>query len=217
MASGSNPFNSRQLRPGAIDYIFPPGDSLDALLQRLRDHRWRGQIVGPHGTGKSTLLHGLLPRLRALGWTIVLGSFQGGDQHWKILTAKDEAAVSPGTRRERKSALKQAKIVIIDGFEQLSPMARSHWKWYCRWTRRGLIVTAHRSVGLPEAARTALTPPQAIEIVNRLAGETARGFSESEIIEAFKAHRGNMRETLFTLYDAYESRRAHSRTTSSQN
>ena len=54
-AAKSNPFSTRFIRPGAIEYLFAPGQTADSLIDRLRHNQWRGQIIGPHGSGKSTL------------------------------------------------------------------------------------------------------------------------------------------------------------------
>ncbi len=64
-AAQSNPFSTRFVRPGALAYRFPPGESAATLVERLAASGWRGQIVGPHGSGKSTLVAALgetLPR-----------------------------------------------------------------------------------------------------------------------------------------------------------
>src|SRR5579859_6457327 len=60
----SNPFSTRCVRPGAIPFRFPPGESAATMVDRLERQGWWGQIVGPHGSGKSTLLAALLPELR---------------------------------------------------------------------------------------------------------------------------------------------------------
>ena len=61
-----NPFATRFVRPGAIPYRFANG-----LVGRdrasLRQHDWRGEIVGPHGSGKSTLVQTLIPPLKEAG------------------------------------------------------------------------------------------------------------------------------------------------------
>jgi hypothetical protein len=54
-APASNPFATRFTRPGAIEFIFPAGESLATLVARLRACDWRGQITGPHGSGKAPL------------------------------------------------------------------------------------------------------------------------------------------------------------------
>lgn len=35
-----NPFASRNIRPGAQAYLFPPGVSPESLIEKLAAHRW---------------------------------------------------------------------------------------------------------------------------------------------------------------------------------
>ena len=48
---GPNPFCSRFVRPGALEYLFPDGWSAARLAARLAENGWRGQIVGRPGRG----------------------------------------------------------------------------------------------------------------------------------------------------------------------
>ncbi len=193
--TASNPFTSARIRPGEIDYIFASGQCVDRLVERLAHNRWRGQIVGPHGTGKSTLVQSLVRRLQAAGCEVTLGAFQGGRERWTTLPPAADESAGPARR-----------IVVIDGFEQLSAPARAMWKLRCRLSGRGLIVTAHQSVGLPELWRTSVSPLLAQEIVARIAGEFAPRISASEIDGTLQASGGNMRDALFMLYDTMERR-----------
>ena len=59
-----NPFSSRHVRPGATSYRFPPGESVEAILARLEEQQWRGEIVGPHGSGILYVNSHTLPRLK---------------------------------------------------------------------------------------------------------------------------------------------------------
>ena len=65
--TAGNPFSTRHVRPGAIEYLFPPGHGIEQLVRRLAQSDWTGQIVGPHGSGKSTLLASLRAALRDAG------------------------------------------------------------------------------------------------------------------------------------------------------
>ena len=187
----SNPFNSRQISPGAIDYIFPAGESLGTLLKTLRNN-WRGQIIGPHGTGKSTLLKALVPELCALGTEVRWGTFQGGRQQWKFLP-------------NGKSADVPSRIVVIDGFEQLNPLARWRWLAGTYVLRQGLVITTHQPVRLPLLHQTHVTPELAQQIATELAGELAHEVQAEVVAELLTKHEGNMRDTLFALYDLFES------------
>src|SRR5437764_10280820 len=101
----SNPFATRFIRPGAIPFLFLDGDSAEAIIERLKANHWRGQIVGEHGSGKSTLVATLIPLLEQAGRNIVL------------------IKIGPGERRLPeigKSSLLPTTDLIVDGYEQLS-------------------------------------------------------------------------------------------------
>src|SRR5688572_22171912 len=74
----TNPFASHRVCPGAVAFVFRPGESAAQLVERLRASDWFGQVIGPHGTGKSTLLAALSPALRAAGRDVSVVRFQGG-------------------------------------------------------------------------------------------------------------------------------------------
>ncbi len=57
--ASDNPFCTRWVRPGAIPFLFPPGENAEELADRLRQAGWWGEITGPHGSGKSALLAAL--------------------------------------------------------------------------------------------------------------------------------------------------------------
>ncbi len=71
----SNPFATRHTRPEAREYLFPPDANADSLIARLSASAWWGQITGPHGSGKSTLVQTLLPRLQAAGRAVDFYAF----------------------------------------------------------------------------------------------------------------------------------------------
>src|SRR5258707_1037455 len=66
-SAASNPFSTRFVRPGAIPYQFPERVTADSLVEQLRSQNCRGAIIGPHGTGKSTLLATLIPAIENAG------------------------------------------------------------------------------------------------------------------------------------------------------
>ena len=191
-----NPFATRWTRPGALAYRFAGGDSAAALVERLRANNWWGEIIGPHGAGKSTLLATLLPALRDAGRTPLLQSLHDGQRRLprELLTA------SPWT---------PATQVIVDGYEQLSRLSRARLKRRCRRAGCGLLVTAHGPVGLPRLVQVEPDLATVAEIVDDLQARTPGVISRAEVAERFAAHAGNIRDTLFDLYDLYEQRRRY--------
>ena len=66
----SNPFCAARLRPGTIGFVFERGEGVEQLVDALEANAWQGQITGPHGTGKSTLLAALTTAIEARGRTV---------------------------------------------------------------------------------------------------------------------------------------------------
>src|SRR5438067_315727 len=103
------------------------------ILSRLESLNYRAAIVGPHGTGKTTLTEDLMPHLESLGFRCRLIWLNEGSRaiDWRELTE-----------------LTPADIVLLDGAEQLSP---TKWWLFRRRTRRagGLVITTHLPGRLP--------------------------------------------------------------------
>jgi hypothetical protein len=104
----SNPFSSRYLEPGAIPFCFRDKQTLEVLAQRFGKWQHRGHssslrlaIVGPHGSGKSTLMSHLSRRLDCP--LVVLHSSMS---KWN------------GLKLVMQSARKQ-RVFLVDGYEQL--------------------------------------------------------------------------------------------------
>ncbi len=199
----SNPFSTRFTRPGAIPFCFAAAGAVDAwtdgdqprldqLVSRLRAENWRGQIVGPHGSGKTTLVHSLLPRLEAAG------------RRPHLITLRDGQRGVP--RRSWPSRpLVSRDLVLIDGYEQLSWLGRLAVWLRCLRSGAGLLVTTHRPVRLPEIYRTGTNLPLAEHLARRLLAGNPR-LEPGAVASAYEAARGDLRETWFRLYDLYESR-----------
>lgn len=187
-----NPFNTSRVRPGAIGYRFPPGESVAELIDRLRAQRWRGQIVGSHGSGKSTLLAALRPALEAAGRRTMLVTLTAG-QRW-LPQSVARARLGP------------AGLLIVDGYERLARPARWLANFCCRTRGWGLLVTAHNDVGLPMLAVANPDLPTAQAIVRDLVAGYNGTIGDDDVEAAWRRRDGNLRETLFDLYDLYAER-----------
>ena len=186
-----NPFCSRRIRPGAIPFFFPEGVDADVLVERLRESQWSGQIIGPHGTGKSTLLAALLPALVKAGRKLV------------HLELPDGTRQLPLSAKELDGLDADAQLAI-DGYEQLTYWARRRLKNRSKTQGFGLLIIAHAPDDLPELYRTEGSLAVAQQIVAELLRETPVKISETLVEERFRKHNGNLREMLFSLYDIYE-------------
>ena len=188
----SNPFSTRFVRPGAVEFIFPREDDAQRMVERLSKAAWQGEILGPHGSGKSALLATLIPAIRRAGKRPLLVELHDGQRRLPI-----DMAHLP-LERERA-------IIIIDGYEQLGWWSRLRLRRFCRRQRIGLLITTHRSMGFPDLLCTHTTPKLAQQIVARLlADKSRREPAFADIQAAFDRHGGDIREMLFELYDHYE-------------
>jgi hypothetical protein len=191
--ASDNPFSTRRTRPGAIPFLFPPGQNAETLIDRLREAGWWGEIVGRHGSGKSTLLAALTTAIERAGQRTVLLTLHDGQRRLPLDLKRD-------------GRLRPPLVLIVDGYEQLSRWRRLLLKRFCRRQGIGLLVTAHESMGLPPLCQTAVTLDLAEQIVRQLLGDQPSPFIPVEVSQSLSRRGGNLRETLFDLYDLYEQR-----------
>jgi hypothetical protein len=178
------------VRPGALPYLFPPGLDAELLLERLRDNRWWGQIVGPHGSGKSTLLATLLPHAQRAGKTPLLIALHDGHRSLPC------PAWSGGDGD---------RLLVVDGYEQLSAWQRFWIRRRCRRHGHGLLATAHTDLGLPELFQTAVSGPAAVQIVKTFTRGYVTNVIPEDVVARLAIRGGNLREALFDLYDVHEA------------
>ncbi len=208
-ASTDNPFATRFVRPGAQTFLFPDGETVDGVVDRLREHDWWGEIVGPHGVGKSTLLSTLIPHLRDAGRHLILVTLRDGQRRLPSQPIA-EIAQQPDT------------LLVVDGYEQLGAIRRWRLTRRCRRLGCGLLVTAHGPVGLPPLYQ--VTPSLDVvqrvvqRIIQRDVGSLPPGHSSTpsipittaDVEACYTKRAGDIRETLFDLYNLYERRRRQS-------
>jgi len=195
-----NPFATRYTRPGAIPFVFSPGLSAAALVDRLRGAGWWGQIVGPHGSGKSALLAALETALSQAGRRVL---------HIELHDGQNRLPIHLGDALRHEPF----DLIVSDGYEQLSRFRRYRLRTFCLNHGLGLVATSHTSVRLPELYRTVVHVDLAWQIVARLLGDLSPVIAPDEVAERFSHHGGNMREVLMDLYDLYEDRRSHEAST----
>jgi hypothetical protein len=209
-----NPFATCWIKPGAIPFRFDENQSAESLVVNLASHSWQGAIIGPHGSGKSTLLESLKPALRTARCRI-LSTKTRYDQRrlpsefWNQLheaTARlkcDWPCASAATL----PADNMRVLAVIDGFEQLAWLERTRIQRFCRRHGIGLLVTSHRSLGLPTLIR--LSPDRTIidRLVADLCEEVSTGVTAADVAESHACHGSNVREIFFDLYNRHERRR----------
>jgi hypothetical protein len=172
-----NPFATRHTRPGALPPLDEHGDPLDiaALADRCLVLP-AAAIEGPHGHGKTTLIARIVEHLGERGVPVEVVRMRSAADGGRVLLAV--VRVGRGT------------LVCIDGWERLGRMAAAVVRLAARCRSVRLLVTAHRSTGLP---------------VERLPDHGGR-IAAADVAAAFARHRGNLRESLYDLYDRFERR-----------
>jgi hypothetical protein len=204
MRARDNPFaTDRVLR---IRYELPDGD-WPGLLARLDRLDYRAAIVGPHGTGKTTLLEDVQERLHAAGVPVVSLRLDAEHQNF-----------ARGTLEECFATVTQEHVICLDGAEQLTPFA---WSSFKRRTlvARGLLITSHRTGMLPTLITCTTNPDLFEQIVARLLpASPPDGTSPASPLtlptpdtpptpptprDLFLKHDGNLRDALREMYDWY--------------
>lgn len=240
----TNPFATRFFTPGAIPFYFGTV-SIDSLVEQIvqGDSSSRTEessqsevvsnqnrsghcfaIVGPHGTGKSTLLAQLEQALLEIQPTSRCGSL--------FLNT-----TTPSRERIVRSLqlLRANSICLIDGFEQIPKWGQSLCAWTAKNLRRKLIVTSHV---LPNGFAALWNTRMSEEIERYVIGHLLRAdrFTEQvpfvtncdsstndaantqfrDLIEVLlhsqewrssrAKHRENLRESLFDMYDWWGNR-----------
>lgn len=177
LAAHDNPFRSERL--DALAYRYAPGLDGAALLARLEALGHRAAIVGPEGSGKTTLSRALE---RSLAERF---------QIWRITQRRGQRGLA-----RRLPRLRQDDFVILDGAEQLA--SASFWR--LRWQTRaagGLLVLSHR----PERLPTLVTTETSQALLESLVAELTPALACAP--DALARHGGNIRNALRALYDVY--------------
>lgn len=238
-----NPFSTCCVRPGALAYVFElpsatateandiagnsrfaNGEFRRAVINRICDRltaAGSGCIVGPHGSGKSTLIEDLLPTLRSRFAQLdrvklcappadpvtrlprLLGRPLIVRRHHRQASATVSASLSdrgPGS------------LLVIDGIEQLNGWGRRRILRQAARRRSAVLATSHRRLpGLPVIFRTRLFP----ELITHLTGELLYDASPAirravtdELASRDLTKLENLREFWFELYDVAESSRS---------
>jgi len=184
---GENPFRSSCI--DAIPYHACDHDAAAVIAKWKADGR-RGAIVGPHGSGKSTLMREVAAALEAAGEHVVRRTLR-----------QDQPSPSWRELRDELARATPDGVVIFDGADALS---RLMWMRYRHRSRRagGLIITTHRAGLLPTLVTTRTSP----ELVDVLLQHLLPHASVAVHVDAharLDVHHGNVREVWRDLYDRF--------------
>ena len=196
-----NPFATRFTKPGRIPYLFAHDTCLAKVVENLKSLGFRGQVIGPHGSGKSTFLHSIIHEMRKLSVDVRFVRIEpkSKEARWKnVSSSQTPSDISFNGYRGAKM-----RVLIIDGFEQLALLQR---RLAIGWTRKnkvGLVVTAHRNVGLKTVLKTRNDLSTLERVVEWLQKHNNNRMPSELIKTSFEAADQNIRETLFLLYDRF--------------
>lgn len=160
------------------------------LMGRLETLNYRAAIVGPHGSGKTTLMERIGQRLQEKGFSVV-----------PLFMNNDDGSRLPAKWRDAIMSCSSEEIILADGYDHLSLVGRSFVRRHSR-KACGLIVTSHKRSVLMTLIRTRTTWQLLENLVEHLLKDSGWEFpSRSCIQDLFRRHRGNLREALRELYD----------------
>jgi hypothetical protein len=188
---GRNPF---AVQPGRLSFHFNNGETISNLVRQLELHEWRGEIVGPPGSGKTTLVHTMLPALQESGRDPRILHVRAGESRLPIV----------GSDLQTWNKTTQ---IIVDGYEQLGNWTRTLLTRICRNQRCGLLRVSQQPSEEPLLYRTATSLEVAHVLVRDLQANEETRVSEEEVAISYERHGGNLREVFRELHDSYERRR----------
>ena len=194
-----NPFRSANIRPQPerflthADAAWNP-DQLDRLVREMHVRR-HCQIVGPHGSGKSTLVAELVQHLRQQPLSVDIITWNGRSrwQNWRRLF------------RWHLSRHRRNQLFIIDGFEQLPWSVRSGTRLRWAGSPAMILVTSHHDAGFFELYRSEVDFQLVQRVVENLLVREGCPWrpSVARLQQLVDQHQANVRELLFALHEDY--------------
>ncbi|MFO0612135.1 MAG: hypothetical protein U0414_06095 [Polyangiaceae bacterium] len=192
-----NPFNAADHAPGALPWFESTPGELAGLVDRALEARAPMQMVGAHGTGKSTLLVHLEAAARERGSNVVLFRGSRGAPLRRVLSLRGSSA---------------RPLVLVDEMEELGALTRIATLAAARLAGGAVVVSTHRDLGLDTLVTRAIDARTAARVVDHLLVASRRTdlrpLSMRVLDSTLARHRGNLRDVLFELYDVAERARS---------
>ena len=196
-----NPFSTRFIQPGAISYKCYDGTVTELADRFIKLPSKRGSIIGPHGSGKSTLVASLESRFTAILPDSKIHPFRFSTDSSASRSLKSVREWTPFS------------IVILDGYEQLRFWSRFTIERIARARSISILATAHRPIRSFETIwETSVNESSSKWVVEQLLQQAGVPRSANELLqsEAWSRSRAkhgqNLRESLFDMYDWWQNR-----------
>lgn len=186
MKAHENPFSASAI--AKLRYHLPD-EALRALAERACATMPLCTVVGPEGTGKTTLLEDLELPLRAMGRQVL----------WLRLDRQSSAAERQAAK-EVLSRLQPQDCCLLDGGEVFS-----WWEWWQLkrrlWRSSGQVIASlHTAHGIPVLHQTKPDWCVVQSLVEELSGPESGGDLNRIALESFHANAGNAREVFRSCY-----------------
>jgi len=159
------------------------------LTQRIEANGYRGCILGPHGTGKSTLLEDLANLFEAKGHRV----------RWHYL----HSATPRAQRRHVLNEILNSDPEIINCLDGGETLGRVHWNALLirsRLRKNRLLATTHAPSMLPAVFKTQVDESTALALVRDLSGVCCTDELETIARHAFAEANGNCRDVFRACY-----------------
>ncbi len=161
------------------------------LLGRLRQLDFRAAIVGPEGSGKTSVLEELGHELSKEGFNVLRSRVDSG-----VGPTKTGGKLPPLLKE-----ITGKDIILLDGVEQIPERV---WRGFLRHSASaaGLVITSHQGGRLP----TLLSCQTSLELFRNLVLQLLkeeRHVKDLPLSEIFERREGNVRLALLDLYDLF--------------
>ena len=189
-----NPYSTCFTAPGKMSFIFPEPGQPEQIFTQFKLNGFQGQIVGPHGCGKTTL-------------TITLETYL--DSRFdgiRRITIRKDGAISGNIRRKNGRNFDGATLYVIDGIENMPWLHRRIFLKFIRSSAGGLLLTTHCAVkGIPVIYQ--ITPSFLIfhKIISQISPDHL--IDEQQLKQIFTQNNSSIRESLMALYTIWENDR----------
>jgi replication-associated recombination protein RarA len=202
----SNPFSTRFLCPSKNRFVGVENQTLRSFVDELIGNGLFGQIIGPHGCGKTTLtfeIERMITTARHEHFVFKRKTV-GLDRRVRSGPKLNNAFPShaPGGPNRKTS------VLVLDGIERLTWLQRFALIRHCRRGKIGLLVTTHQPIwGLKLQLRLQPLLKNFLTLADRLQQKSQHQVGRARLEQIYRTCGGNIREALMACYDAWESQR----------